>query len=453
MRRFGLAVRLDPSNVQASAFARAAGARRFCFNAGVAALRENHEVWKAEEAAGVPKSERIRPLSASDLERHWRSTRPDWANGISSWVFSWACRDVAAAHKNFLSGRAGFPRFAKKGRSRERFTIAGRDVALEAGSLTLPKIGRVRIAAACPAQARLRRLLSRRRARITSATVAHQADGTWWLSVKVERPVNEPSRHENQDAPVIGVDRGVKVGALAGTAEGEQVAELRAGRYRRKVQRKLRHAQREASRRYRRKHSIDEQSKNWRRSQARVGRLHAKVARQRADALHRFSRDLTERYAVIVLETLSTKNLMANRHLAAAIADQGWGELGRQIRYKALWRGGETLRPPRTFPSSKTCARCGWVKPKLDLSERVSTCEQCGHTADRDLNAAAILATWGEHALGRCPCVAQVRDPDPRGRSGALGFHACGGWVSAEGDVPSAVPSVETGTSLQQSAA
>ena len=41
------------------------------------------------------------------------------------------------------------------------------------------------------------------------------------------------------------------------------------------------------------------------------------------------------------------------------------------------------------------------MKPKLTLAERTYSCEEaCGHVADRDVNAAANLAAWGEHTLG-----------------------------------------------------
>jgi putative transposase len=72
------------------------------------------------------------------------------------------------------------------------------------------------------------------------------------------------------------------------------------------------------------------------------------------------------------------------------------------------------------------------VKPKLGLGQRTYHCGVCGHVTDRDVNAAATLAAWGEHSLGRCPCVTQVRDPNPSGRSGIIRFHACGGWMSAD---------------------
>lgn len=46
----------------------------------------------------------------------------------------------------------------------------------------------------------------------------------------------------------------------------------------------------------------------------------------------------------------------------------------------------------RWFPSSKTCSCCGNVRNDLALSERVYVCVECGYVADRDYNAAKVLA-------------------------------------------------------------
>jgi putative transposase len=148
---------------------------------------------------------------------------------------------------------------------------------------------------------------------------------------------------------------------------------------------------------------------------------------------------------------------MANRRLAAAIGDQGWGELGRQLTYKTEWRGGVLLSAPRIFPSSKTCSCCGSGKPKLTLAERTDTCDGYGLVEDRDVNAAANLAAWGEHQHGTCPCPnTQVRDPHPAGRSEATPIssepvgrrHACGGSVSGPAaQTAGPVPPGEPGTS------
>lgn len=49
----------------------------------------------------------------------------------------------------------------------------------------------------------------------------------------------------------------------------------------------------------------------------------------------------------------------------------------------------------RWYPSSQICSRCRTHNQKLSLADRVFSCA-CGHSADRDLNAAVNLAHWGE---------------------------------------------------------
>jgi putative transposase len=93
------------------------------------------------------------------------------------------------------------------------------------------------------------------------------------------------------------------------------------------------------------------------------------------------------------------------------------------------------------------------VRPKLTLAERTFYCgnDSCGHVADRDVNAAANLAAWGEHTLGNCPCVSQAGDRHPGGPSAGRPVSrqqpACLWRVSAAASQAAAVPPDEAGTS------
>jgi putative transposase len=64
---------------------------------------------------------------------------------------------------------------------------------------------------------------------------------------------------------------------------------------------------------------------------------------------------------------LAVKNLRQNAHLAKAIAAVGWGEILRQLEYKANWFGRTLIRLDRWYPSRKTCSICGWVLESLAL--------------------------------------------------------------------------------------
>ncbi|MDP5182699.1 RNA-guided endonuclease TnpB family protein [Blastococcus sp. BMG 814] len=438
-------VRLDVTDVQAGMMLRAAGARRFAWNWAVAKVRANADQWAAEATYGIDKPHRVRPLSFFTLAKRWTAEKPavaPWAGEHSTWTFRYAIRDAANAHQAFLAGKRRFPRFKSRHRDRARFTV--RDgLALEAGRVRLAKYGWVRITAACPQQAKLRRLLRRGHAALQHITVARHSDGHWYATVNFDRQVRVPAEQRPSPVgPVVGVDRGVKTAAVVATADAALVAELPASRALRDRLRQVKHLQRALSR-------ASKGSANRRKAVARLGRAHARAAAVRAEALHGFTAKLAREHGAVVVEELATANLMRNRHLAAAIGDQGWAELARQLTYKTARRGGQCIVVDRWFASSKTCSACGAVRPKLTLAERTYRCGNgaCGHVADRDVNAAANLAAWGEHTLGICPCVTQAGDRHPSGPTAEQARHACGGWVSGPALRAAPVPPDEAGTS------
>jgi IS605 OrfB family transposase len=135
-----------------------------------------------------------------------------------------------------------------------------------------------------------------------------------------------------------------------------------------------------------------EPSNRWHTTRARIARLHTAVANARRDGLHKLSTRLVRTHGTIVLEDLNVTGMTRNRCLARHVAGVGMAELRRQIGYKATWAGGRLHVADRWYPSSRTCSACGTVKAKLRLSERTFTCQACGFTLDRDLNAARNLA-------------------------------------------------------------
>jgi len=66
------------------------------------------------------------------------------------------------------------------------------------------------------------------------------------------------------------------------------------------------------------------------------------------------------------------------------------------VRMKADMRGGQVITVSRWFPSSKRCSHCGDTVETLALSVRRWTCQQCGTTHDRDVNAAVNIKLEAE---------------------------------------------------------
>jgi putative transposase len=131
-----------------------------------------------------------------------------------------------------------------------------------------------------------------------------------------------------------------------------------------------------------------EGSQNWWKNTKKLAKSHYRVACQRQDALHKMTTHITRTHALIGLEDLNTKGMLANHCLAQAVSDASFFEVKRQLFYKAEQYGGSVQLVDRWYASSKTCSRCDGMNEDLTLAERVFICHDCGLVIDRDLNAA-----------------------------------------------------------------
>ena len=87
--------------------------------------------------------------------------------------------------------------------------------------------------------------------------------------------------------------------------------------------------------------------------------------------------------------------MVKNHKLARAISDANWGEIVRQLDYKAEWYGRTLIKIDRYFPSSKRCSDCGHVVDKLPLNIREWDYSECGTHHDRDINASINILRMG----------------------------------------------------------
>jgi putative transposase len=217
---------------------------------------------------------------------------------------------------------------------------------------------------------------------IKIVTISRQAQH-WFVSFKI--PYSKTiQKADNQS--IIGVDLGIKT--LATLSDGQTIANLRPYR---QQKRKLRLAQRQASKKYVKGQSAKNQSQNYKKAQAKVAKIHYKIACIRKDALHQVTTQLAKNHSEVVIEDLNVKGMSRNHKLSSAILDGGFYEFRRQLTYKCDWYGSKLTVVNRFYPSSKTCSGCQAVKKDLSLKERTYCCAHCGLEIDRDLNAAINL--------------------------------------------------------------
>jgi len=322
--------------------------------------------------------------------RPWLRTihRDAHAQPFSHLANAWA--RYFAARKN---GKPAYhPRFKKKGRCRDSFYVANDRLRVWGRNAVLPKVGRVVLAEEL-----------RFSGKILGANVSREADH-WFLAVQVEVPDEEALRCRTGNG-VAGVDLGVIAAATLST--GEKIASPRPLRsaLRRLCIRSRRHSRKMKAARAAAglvgaipKGTRLPKSANQMKSARRLARLHARIARVRADFTNKLTTRLCRENQAVAIEDLHVKGMLANARLARSIADVGFHEIRRQLQYKALRYGTVIVLADRWYPSSKLCSAYGQKNGTLTLAERVWTCN-CGTRHDRDVNAAINLQRLATGAL------------------------------------------------------
>ncbi|MFP3299413.1 MAG: transposase [Thermocladium sp.] len=174
----------------------------------------------------------------------------------------------------------------------------------------------------------------------------------------------------------VGIDVGVE--KLLVTSDGEYVPNLRP--YERALK-KVRRLHKELSRkRY--------LSRNWFKTKIKLARAYEHLANLRKDLYMKLGKYFAEHYDAVVMEDISVKQLVgkSGRRMRQRLHDVAFHELRSIVEYQMEKYGKEfILVDPRN--SSKTCAKCGYVKMDLALSDGVFECPRCGWRADRDYNS------------------------------------------------------------------
>lgn len=356
--------RFYPTPEQAALLARTFGCVRFVWNA----------VLRYRTDAFYQRQEKIGYNDASAFLTQLKK-QPDTAflAEVSSVPLQQCLRHQQSAFKHFFAKRARYPSFKSK-KHRQSATFASSAFSYRDGQITLAKCRE-------PLNIRWSRDLP---AAPSTVTVSKDAAGRYFISCLC--------KVDTEALPItfkmVGIDLGIK--DLFVTSDGHRVNNPRhTARY----ARKLAKAQRRLSRK-------QKGSNNRAKARLKVARCHAKIADTRRDHLHKLTRQIVNENQVIAAESLQVKNMVKNRHLSNAISDVGWGELVRQLDYKAAWAGRQFVQVDRWYPSSKRCHSCGFVLESLPLNVRTWDCPDCGTQGiDRDVNAARNILQAGTALL------------------------------------------------------
>lgn len=378
--------RCYPTPAQASMLARTFGGARYVYNWALR-LRTDAYDQRQERMSYAATSTALTALK--------REPETAWLNAVSSVPTQQALRHLDHAFRTFFEGRARYPHFhTKHGRQSAEYTTSAFRWDTATCCLTLAKMD-------TPLDVRWSRPLPDG-TQPRTVTLSRDSAGRYFVSILVEAEI-VPLPPVTQQ---VGLDLGLHDTVVLDT--GEKVGNPRFFEHEAK---KLATAQRRLAKKCR-------GSKNRSKARRKVARIYARSGARRRDFLHQLSTRLIRENQTICVESLRVKAMVKHPTLAKAIHDVGWGELVRQLTYKAEWYGRTLVAIDTWYPSSKRCSACGHVLGSLSLATRRWTCPECGAVHDRDVNAAKNVLAAG---LAVSACGEVVRPGRVRPDSARLG--------------------------------
>ncbi|NVO66923.1 RNA-guided endonuclease InsQ/TnpB family protein [Methanofollis tationis] len=357
--------RLSPAKSQVTLLEQTLETCRWVYNETLA-MRKN--AWEQEQRSiSYYESKRQIPL--------WKKERPELST-----VYSQVLQDVSMrvdlAFKAFFrrvkagEKEPGFPRFKGRGRY-DSFTYPQYGFKIDGNTLTLSKIGDLRVVLHRPIEGTIKTL-----------TIRRSATRKWYACFAVEY---EPSPVPQKET-TVGIDVGLE--SFATFSNGEKIENPR---FFRTDEKALAKAQRKLSK-------AEKGTPERKKARKIVAHIHERIANRRLNFAHQTSRQLVDRFGTIVFEDLNVKNMQKNHYLARSIADVAWNMFITITGSKAEEAGSRViLVNPRN--TSQMCSRCGMIVAKT-LSDRVHSCPHCGLVMDRDQNAAINIMRLGLQSQG-----------------------------------------------------
>jgi putative transposase len=383
-------VRIYPTPAQQVKLAQAFGCARWFWNNSLA---KTQEVYKATgKGLGQFALNARLPVLKTEFE---------WLTATHSQVLQSVSLNLSRSFVNFFERRARYPKFKSK-HSRQTIQYPQGVKVVDGCKLYLPKLGHVK--------AVIHRELV---GVMKTVTVSRDVSGQYYASILLDDGIEQPS--VSHDGKFIGIDVGLE--SFAVTSDGSK---FDSKRFFRKSERNLKRKQQSLSRK-------TKGSNRRNKARLQVAKVHAKVASQRKDYLHKLSRRIVDENQVIAVEDLNVKGMMANRCLAKSIGDAGWGMFTEMLKYKAARVGKGYIEVNRFFPSSKTCSCCMHAQQSMPLQARAWTCDSCGTKHDRDVNAAINIRNEAQRMLaaGLVATASRSNVSPKRGRKSSVAAVAC----------------------------
>jgi putative transposase len=365
--------RIYPTKCQKVFFAKHFGCVRFIYNYLLGFRRDAYKNY-GKSISGLECKKMIPGLK----------TQEDylWLKEVNSQSLQEAALDLNSAYERFFKkiNGSGYPKFKKKGQ-KESFSVPQNfQIDPKQSYILIPKLKN-------PLKAKFHRSM-KKVVGFNSITFSKSPSGKYYASINVDEVMvgKKPVKKVTQKTKTVRIDLGLKDFLVESCGK-----KTNSPKYLGQSEKKLKKSQQRLSRK-------QKGSNNRNKQRLVVVKLHEKISNQRKNFLHKESARLVNENQVIYLETLNVKEMIKNSHLSKSIADSGWGEFLRQLKYKSHWKGSVVVQVGMWEATSMLCSSCDYKNENLKLSDREWSCPKCESHHDRDINAAKNIEKIGREA-------------------------------------------------------
>lgn len=334
-----------------------------------------------------------------------KKNHPAWTDlqGCPNNLIRGTLKALATSWREFKKGKRKSPRFKS-----QRFpvtTLSDNDCKASAhvngNTVKLPTIGTVRI--------RGNRDGRRWPADRVVATFRLQREPSGWFLLLVG---DVPAPTVRETTLAVGIDAGVAHTLTTSTGKHIDGPAALAT-----ALRKLERLQQQMARQ-------EKGGANWRKTVAKIAKVHEKIRRTRKLFAHKATTFLLRTYSKVAIEDLKLANMTrrpapkpaedgqgflpnnaaAKAGLNRSMLDAGIGGLFTMLEAKATERGRivERINPANT---SRTCPSCGTIDKGSRVSQAEFRCVSCGHSMNADHNAAVniLRSAWPDVVVPMAP--------------------------------------------------
>lgn len=319
------------------------------------------------------------------LNNEYIPNNPDklWIREVSSKSIKKSIENGYVAFTNFFKHKGNFPKLKKKNTSDVKMYFVKNsktDCLSERHRIKIPTLGWVRL------KEKGYIPITRDGFIVRSGTISKKAD-RYYVSVLIDMPCKDNIQNNNFG---IGIDLGLKEFAVC--SNGLVYQNINKTVHIIKIEKKLNREQKRLSRKIISIQKGESTKKNFEKQKLKVQRLYQRLTNIRTDYINKTINQIVKtKPSFIVIEDLVVSDMIKNKHLSKAIAEQKFFEFRTKLTNKCKENNIELRLVDRWYPSSKICHDCGHIKQDLKLSDRIYKCSRCGYIEDRDINASLNL--------------------------------------------------------------